>query len=64
MKPTPDTEQERVITEKAELDARIARLEAALEKGVEELLQRDLMNRQLAYMQAYSTTLRHRIEAF
>jgi hypothetical protein len=59
--------QERVVTEKSELDARIYRLRAVLEKPDTyplDLIARDLMSRQLAYMLAYSSTLRERIENF
>lgn len=56
--------QERVVAEKTELDGRITRLRAALETQSLDNLQRDLMNRQLAYMLAYSSTLRDRIESF
>lgn len=58
--------QTRVITEKEELDARISRLAAALSNHelVIDLVQRDLMIRQLSYMNAYSATLRERIEAW
>jgi hypothetical protein len=58
--------QERVISEKRELDAKIARLRAVLDKPEYnlDLIARDLMSRQLAYMLAYSSTLRERIENF
>lgn len=59
--------QERVVSEKSELDARIHRLRAVLSNDSRYPLthpQRDLMNRQLAYMLAYSSTLRDRIENF
>jgi hypothetical protein len=59
--------QERVVTEKSELDARINRLRAVLNNDTRYPLthpQRDLMNRQLAYMLAYSSTPRDRIELF
>ena len=58
--------QERVVAEKRELDARIHRLRAVLDKPEYnlDLVARDLMSRQLAYMLAYSSTLRERIENF
>jgi len=59
--------QERVVSEKRELDARIHRLRAVLEKPEIyqlELLQMDLMLRQLGYMRAYSSCLRDRIESW
>lgn len=59
--------QARVLHEKEELDARIFRLDSYLASNkANEIdnLQRDLMQRQLGYMRAYSSTLRDRIEAF
>jgi hypothetical protein len=58
--------QMRVLFEKSELDARIRRLRAVLDKPEYnlDLIARDLMSRQLAYMLAYSSTLRERIENF
>lgn len=60
--------QKRVIDEKKELDARIGRLEAMLDtprlRTAVSLRQFDLMRRQLAYMQAYSSTLAQRIHDF
>jgi hypothetical protein len=59
--------QQRVLDEKSELDARLARLKAFLEgpkaKALDPL-QLDLMSRQAAYMTAYSSTLAERIELF
>jgi hypothetical protein len=56
---------ERAIDEKRELDERIARLVVYIDseefKDIS-LLHRDLMNRQLGYMRAYSLTLRERID--
>ncbi len=60
--------QQRVLDEKKELDARIGRLEAALdtpnERSAVGLRQFDLMRRQLGYMRAYSLTLAERIGDF
>lgn len=60
--------QTRVISEKRELDARIGRLEAALDgpqsRDAVSLRQFDLMRRQLGYMRAYSLTLAERISEF
>jgi len=58
--------QERVVEEKRDLDARINRLQRVLDKPEYnlDLIARDLMSRQLAYMLAYSSTLRERIENF
>jgi hypothetical protein len=55
------------MDEKAQLDARLARLRAFI--GGETFsaldgLQRDLMQRQAAYMAAYSQTLGERIDTF
>lgn len=57
--------QERVIAEKVELDDRLERLHHALRFRTDlDPAQRDLMFRQACYMEAYSSTLRERIEAF
>lgn len=59
--------QMRVLMEKSELDDRLKRLQAFLaspEAKKIDPLQRDLMARQASYMQAYSTTLRERIDDF
>lgn len=57
--------QTRVIAEKVELDDRINRLRRVLSKPEDyplDLVSRDLMSRQLGYMEAYSSCLRDRIE--
>jgi hypothetical protein len=64
-----DAWKQRVIDEKKELDERIARLTMILDQPSFvrmhiDLEQLDLMKRQLGYMQAYSLTLRDRIELF
>lgn len=59
--------QQRVIEEKAELDARLIRLHDVIASErfkTFDLLQQDLMKRQAGYMDAYSLTLRDRIEGF
>ncbi len=59
--------QIRVLQEKSDLDERIDRLSSYI-KDPEfrelDLLKRDLMLRQLGYMQAYSLTLGQRIDDF
>jgi len=59
--------EQRVIDEKAELDARLDRLRHFMTTGVFrslDNLERDLMWRQAAYMSAYSQTLGERIATF
>ena len=59
--------EQRVMDEKAELDARLERLRAFMAgqtfRSIDNL-QRDLMARQAAYMSAYSQTLGERIATF
>ena len=59
--------EQRVMDEKAELDARLERLRAFISGetfSALDGLQRDLMARQAAYMSAYSQTLGERIATF
>lgn len=59
--------QQRVVDEKTELDGRLDRLRAFFGTGLYRTLQplqQDLMQRQASYMDAYSSTLRERIESW
>ena len=59
--------EQRVLDEKAELDARLERLRTFMASHVFKSLdnlQRDLMSRQASYMAAYSPTLAERIATF
>ena len=60
--------QQRVVGEKAELDAKLVKLDAALENDENKLYmadsQRALLNRQSDAMRAYSAILAERIAAF
>lgn len=67
--PTLAPHQERVVTEKADLDAKIMKLSifvgsAAFKSVVPDTLEQGRMQRQLVVMSEYSSILGERIEAF